>query len=380
MDQELELSLIAQSKHNRDHKTTSLGVSQHQSEADRYLSEDRFRQELDKVFNGLPGLLLHSSEIAEPNSYVAIESTIGPLIVTRDAQGQAHVFRNSCRHRGARLVNGSGCNKRLICPYHAWSYTTDGQLSNVPGQAQCFPDLDKATNGLLEIVCAERYGFIWLCPKSEESHQAAEDVERHLGEMAAHMAWLEAEQLTVFKRTAKVWDGNWKLFAEGGLETYHFAFAHKNTIAPSFYNNLAVIDQLGDHFRVVMPTKELEQEALTSLHDCSHTLFLLTPGAALLVQKEHIDWILFRPLSATQTEISVISLIPASTDLSDEKQTSHWGKNHHITNVTLDEDWELGASIQASLNTGALPYLQFGRNEWALHELNQVLDRLLARD
>lgn len=76
--------------------------------------------------------------------------------------------------------------------------------------------------------------------------------------MVSHMQWLDADNFTLFARTSENWGGNWKLFAEGGLETYHFAFAHKQTIASSFYNNTAVIDQLGKHFRVVMPTKKLE--------------------------------------------------------------------------------------------------------------------------
>ena len=76
--------------------------------------------------------------------------------------------------------------------------------------------------------------------------------------MVSHMQWLDADNFTLFARTSENWGGNWKLFAEGGLETYHFAFAHKQTIASSFYNNTAVIDQLGKHFREVMPTKELE--------------------------------------------------------------------------------------------------------------------------
>ena len=378
MDQVLELKLIEESKYNRDQKTTSLGEKERRSDVTRYTSKARYQQEIDKVFSHLPAVLVHASEVAEPNCFMAVDTPLGSLIVTRDGQGVCHVFRNSCRHRGAKLVHGSGCNKRLICPYHAWSYSTDGKLSNVPGQAHCFPDLDKATNGLIELTCVEKYGFVWLCSAARSTQDAEIQLQEHLAEMAGHLRWMAAEKLKVFKRTSKVWNGNWKLFAEGGLETYHFAFAHKQTIAPSFYNNLAVIHQLGQHFRVVMPTKALEADNLSSLHDCSHTLFLLLPGSALLVQKEHVDWIQFRPLAVDKTEITVISLIPSETDLEDEKQQSHWAKNHHITNTTLDEDWELGASIQSSLSSGALPYLQFGRNEWALHELNLVIEALLV--
>jgi len=87
-----------------------------------------------------------------------------------------------------------------------------------------------------------------------------------------------------------------------------------------------------------MPTRELTKNEPQSLRDCSYTLFYLLPNSALLVQKEHLDWIQFRPLSVNETEITVATLIPYAADLNNEKQYKHWAKNHRITNVTLDED------------------------------------------
>lgn len=382
MNTDIEIELIESARRNIANKTTSLRGSEQKVAMERYISEERLNAERQKIFNQLPSLLLHASELPTPHSYLSVETTLGSLLVTRDAEGQAHVFRNSCRHRGAKLVTGKGCNKRLVCPYHAWSYSTAGKLSNVPGQSQCFPSLDKNQNSLISIPCAEKYGFIWLCPQAANTEHAELMLDSHLGDMTPHLKWMQGNKLKAFKRFDKVWNGNWKLFAEGGLETYHFAFAHKATIAPFFHNNIAVIDQIGLHFRVVMPTKALAANANSSeqplsLHDCSHTLFLLMPGVAMLVQKEHVELIQFRPISVDKTEISVTTLIPESADLEDDKQRAHWQKNHDITNATLNEDWELGVSIQASINSGGLPYLQYGQNEWALHEFNQVIAQLL---
>lgn len=390
MNKDLEKQLVEACRQNWTGKTTSLGAEVHKADTARYRCQQRFQDELNKVFNILPSMLLHSSELAEPDSFQPVATALGSLIVSRDASGKVHLFRNSCRHRGARLVKEKQCARRMICPYHAWSYATDGQLSNIPGQSHCFPGIDKENNGLITVPCAEKYGFIWLCPGAEEGSSAETHLDKHLGEMAAHLQWLAPQQLKFFQRTSKIWNGNWKLFAEGGLETYHFAFAHKATIAPYFFNNTAVIDQLGAHFRVVMPTRELESveakaeaqsntqaKVQPSLRDCTHTLLFLSPGSALLVQKAHVDWIQFRPIAVDKTEISVTSLIPAQVELDNPEQRAHWQKNHHITNLTLDEDWSLGESIQQTVGDQALPHIQYGKNEWALQAFNAWLDKRL---
>ena len=67
-----------------------------------------------------------------------------PLILTRDDEGKAHVFANVCRHRGTRLIDSHEVApaKRIVCPYHAWAYKPDGELTGMP-RADCFPDFDK---------------------------------------------------------------------------------------------------------------------------------------------------------------------------------------------------------------------------------------------
>lgn len=384
MNNDIEIALIESAKQNIANKTTSLVGEETRVNIDRYKDQQRFEQECHGIFAKLPTIVLHSSSLPEANSYQSVETPVGSLIVSRDANGKAHVLRNSCRHRGARLVNGKGCSKRLVCPYHAWSYSTNGELSNVPGQQQCFPNLDKAQNGLLSLGCIEKFGFIWLCPGLKNNENADTHLTTHLKGMAAHLTWLKPDELKVFQTTTKLWKGNWKLFAEGGLETYHFSFAHKGTIAPYFHNNIAVIDQIDQHFRVVMPTKSLSstqthESGDLSLHDCSHTLFYLLPSAALLIQKEHVDWIQFNPKGPEETEITVTTLIPVNANLDDSEQRRHWQKNHHITNETLDEDWQLGESIQSSIDEMALPYIQYGRNEWALAAFNKVIDSYIKK-
>src|SRR5512133_421502 len=55
------------------------------------------------------------------------------VFVVADDARVPHAFLNTCRHRGARIVqDAEGRLPRVQCPYHAWSYGFDGSLRNAP--------------------------------------------------------------------------------------------------------------------------------------------------------------------------------------------------------------------------------------------------------
>ena len=84
------------------------------------------------------------------------------VIVVRGQDMQLRAFTNVCRHRGSRLVDGaSGCAKKLVCPYHAWTYDLDGRLTGVPDSAS-YPTLDKGKAGLVPVDMEIWRGFIFV--------------------------------------------------------------------------------------------------------------------------------------------------------------------------------------------------------------------------
>jgi phenylpropionate dioxygenase-like ring-hydroxylating dioxygenase large terminal subunit len=86
------------------------------------------------------------------------------------------------------------------------------------------------------------------------------------------------------------------------------------------------------------------------------------------------------PLAVDATEVVITSLIPRSADGMSAEQRRHWDTNLSITLATLDEDFEIGESIQRGLASGTNQALTFGRNEGLLTAFNSWVERLLQAD
>ena len=66
------------------------------------------------------------------------------------------------------------------------------------------------------------------------------------------------------------------------------------------------------------------------------------------------------------------------TEVGSQEQAEHWLRNHKITVNTLQEDFDIGESIQAGLGSGANSQLTFGRFEGALAKYNEIVESALA--
>jgi phenylpropionate dioxygenase-like ring-hydroxylating dioxygenase large terminal subunit len=295
------------------------------------------------------------------------------IIVTRDAQGKARAFLNVCRHRGTQLVSEeSGCEHRFTCPYHAWTYANSGELVAAPHLESGFPDLDKAQYSLKALQCDERFGFIWVVVNSE----VTVDYEQYFAPIADEAEALKLADMAIAREEKKIHKSNWKILVEGGLESYHFKVAHRKTIGPYFEDNLSSYQMLGDHMRSVLMRSSMHTlkdlpPSHWRLRDHANIIYTFFPTTQLLVQQDHIVWINSRPVSATATELRLVTLAPISR----LEEHEYWEKNHRITLNTLNEDFVIGESIQAGLATGANEHMTFGRFEGALPEFNRVVKR-----
>ncbi len=156
--------------------------------------------------------------------YSALDIAGEPVIVLRNGAGELKAFANSCRHRGSRLLDGSGNCDKIKCPFHWWTYDLDGRLK-VCSRMHNAVDFDIADYPLVEFEVAERDGFAWL--SFAESPPSIDD---WLGDFSGlHRAWDLQQWRTARLREFDV-DCNWKTFIEVFNEYYHLPMVHPQSI------------------------------------------------------------------------------------------------------------------------------------------------------
>ena len=101
---------------------------------DCYISEEVFALEMQHLFANTWVYVGHASQVPQVGDYFA--TTVGdqPVLMVRHSEDSIHVLHNRCAHKGVQLVpeGGGHTGKFFRCPYHAWTYRTDGSLLNIP--------------------------------------------------------------------------------------------------------------------------------------------------------------------------------------------------------------------------------------------------------
>src|SRR4051794_9021777 len=85
-----------------DRRTTDVGEGVWREPIAHYRSADRFAVELDLLRDGTTAFC-PSAALSDPGSFLARDAAGTPVLAVRGADGVARAFRNSCRHRGARI-------------------------------------------------------------------------------------------------------------------------------------------------------------------------------------------------------------------------------------------------------------------------------------
>src|SRR5882757_4484264 len=128
-----------------------------------YSDPDFLEAEKERIFAASWQIVCHLSDIPRPGDYHTLDFLGEPLVAVRGQDGGAKAFFNVCRHRAARILDGSAghCAGRIVCPYHAWTYDLEGRLTAVPHRRE-FEDFSLSHYGLKPVDTEIYKGFIFM--------------------------------------------------------------------------------------------------------------------------------------------------------------------------------------------------------------------------
>ena len=129
-----------------------------------YTDETIAANEWQEFFLEHGQLLGLSGDLPEPGSFLTNNDLGKPILCTRDQAGKFHAFLNVCTHRGTIVESAPRGKKKVFsCPFHAWSFSHEGDLVSVPREEQ-FGPVDKSCHGLTALPAEEKYGMLFVHP------------------------------------------------------------------------------------------------------------------------------------------------------------------------------------------------------------------------
>ncbi len=195
------------------------------------MSAGLFQWERELIFNRCWIYVGHESEVESPGDYRRRTVAGRPLLFIRGQDGRIRVLLNTCPHRGAQICRSDAGNADVLrCPYHAWSFNTQGELIGVPGEGAYAASFDRADFGLKTPPRFGSYrGFCFVSFNPE-----VQDLVAYLGGAREYLDLVvdQAERgMRVVPGTNRyAIKANWKLLLENSLDGYHLLSAHRSYV------------------------------------------------------------------------------------------------------------------------------------------------------
>lgn len=288
----------------------------------------------------------HVSQLAETGSYITTRIHDQNIFIIRGDDGALNGFYNVCQHRGHELLSGSGRTKVIVCPYHAWSYKSDGNLLSARN-TENVPDFDKCKFSLKAVKVETFLGLVFVnCdPGAAAFAETMSGLDQEILKYTP-----DAENLVYAQRSEYQVASNWKVMIDNFLECYHCHTAHRDfvdlvnmpayrTIVNPFYSSHCSDGPVN-----------AENSAYTVASDVkfSYAAWFIWPNTTIWIMpgEPNLSVLQMNP-SGVETTTEYLDWFLTSNELSAEMQQA----SQYLDEVLQPEDIGLCESVQRGLKS-----------------------------
>lgn len=347
--------------------------------SERYISDNFLEREMAGIFRRGWLAACPAHKLNRKGSYFVFDEVGESVIVVRDRYGVIRAFHNSCRHRGARLIDGHGKTQKINCPYHDWSYDIDGQLCSVP-RASGFDELDTANLNLKPVRCELLMGFVWLTFDAD-----APPLRESLAGIVEELAPYRLEEMRAVQMVDQILPCNWKVMLENAMDFYHVAAVHSKTVSKHI-EMVPDFKSYGDHSRQRLGIADYKwrrhldrrcsrggpysEQQTSDLHK-----YLIFPNFLINVLPYHLTVMQPFPISADSCRLRYAFFRrKGARGLELARVLGTWAASRYI----LKEDIDIITRFQQGVSTGRVTEQYFHAEEGAGAHFHGVINRWLS--
>jgi phenylpropionate dioxygenase-like ring-hydroxylating dioxygenase large terminal subunit len=213
--------------------------------AARYTDPAFFQRELKAMWPNVWQFAAREEELPDPGDVVVYENAGRSYLITRQRDGSVKALHNVCLHRGRKLRLESGYSKDFKCPYHGFTWNTDGSLKEIPCRWD-FGHLSEETMALPEAQVGRWAGYIFV-----KEAEGGPTLEEYLAPLPDHFKRWKHEDCVTAVWVGKVIPANWKATAEAFMEAWHSVVTHPQ-ILPFTGDANTRYNVYGDHVNVAL--------------------------------------------------------------------------------------------------------------------------------
>lgn len=339
---------------------------------DIFLGQERFDLEQEHIFRAEPVPMSMSAVIPNPGSVVAIDSYGKNVILTRAKDGVVRAFINACSHKGSKLIEDGEPHStaRLICPYHAWTFSLTGKVLGVP-RIETFGHLCKDDRPLIELACEEKGGVIWVGQERDRAY----DFGRIEPQVIEDFGALNLAGMHLYGRKLFDLKANWKLVIEPFLEGYHVQRLHAKSVGPMFADVPSKVTRYPRAIRQTSGKAKFSPEMVDvpgeNIHKLITHAYQVFPNLVVVTSPYYISVMIIAPRGPDRTIVDYMMLTREKAD-NPKAQDLFQRSYEMILDVFGNEDFRAAQISQEGLSSGGYDdviYCGFEENIPAFYEM-----------